>query len=236
MSLPSISNISPNITITREQVINLLLASIGLEGLGLAHIINAEGEKIQLALGSLNSVSIPLVTSIEDLIIINQSVDNTIKNVIKKEILMQFKFEDIIKTLPRCITEIRAPDGTLWFTVEFVNVINNTWKYIITNVNAPHALSHWSLRIECINNVEIINWSPEDAIIDTTENETCPSTDPSCGPSGQNFGIKFNYPVEVGQSVTYTFTLNKEIELGYTCFLLKFGQQVRCGIICGPQC
>ena len=46
MSYPNLPNITPTITIKREDVINLLLASIAMEELSLAHIINSEGEKI----------------------------------------------------------------------------------------------------------------------------------------------------------------------------------------------
>ena len=53
MSQANIPNITPTITINRDDVINLLLASIALEELGLAHIINAEAEKIQYAIGTL---------------------------------------------------------------------------------------------------------------------------------------------------------------------------------------
>lgn len=94
MSMPNIPDINPDITITIDDSINLLLASIALEELGLAHIINAEGEKIQAALGTLDPEIPPLATSIQDLIDIDNSVQNTIKNVIKKQILLQFKLEE----------------------------------------------------------------------------------------------------------------------------------------------
>jgi hypothetical protein len=48
MSYPKLpSNINPGICPTRDNAIDLLLASIAFEELGLAHIINAEAEKIQ---------------------------------------------------------------------------------------------------------------------------------------------------------------------------------------------
>jgi hypothetical protein len=86
MGMPNIPDITPEITITRVDVVNLLLASIALEELGLAHIINAEGEKIQTGIG--------MATTINDLILLNQSVERTMRNVIKKEMLLQFKLED----------------------------------------------------------------------------------------------------------------------------------------------
>lgn len=57
MSNPNIPNISPTVTLTRDDVINLLLSSIAMEELALANIINAEGEKIQFVLGSLSGIS-----------------------------------------------------------------------------------------------------------------------------------------------------------------------------------
>ena len=53
MSQPNLPNISPEINLSRTQVIDLLLASIAMEELSLAHILNAEGEKLQFALGTL---------------------------------------------------------------------------------------------------------------------------------------------------------------------------------------
>lgn len=54
MSNPNIPNITPSITLSREDAVNLLFSSIAMEKLGLAHILNAEGEAIQFTLGTLN--------------------------------------------------------------------------------------------------------------------------------------------------------------------------------------
>ena len=51
MSMPSYVTDVPELD--REAVINQVLASIALEELGLAHILNAEGEKIQYVVGTL---------------------------------------------------------------------------------------------------------------------------------------------------------------------------------------
>lgn len=88
MSMPDF--ILPDPPLSRDEVIGAILASIAFEELGLAHILNAEGEKIQKA------ISIIGVTPTE-LDEINQSVSNTLRNVIKKEILLQFKLEDALQ-------------------------------------------------------------------------------------------------------------------------------------------
>lgn len=83
MSQSNIPNITPIISVTRDDAINLLLSSIALEELGLSHIINAEGEKIQFALGTLPGVTSPPAT-ISDILLVNQSVRNTIQDLTKK--------------------------------------------------------------------------------------------------------------------------------------------------------
>jgi len=97
MSFPNIPNVEPIIDITIEESVNLLLASVAFEELGLAHIINAEAEKIQYVLGTIPGRP-PLTPppTIDDLLVINRSVDQTLRNVIKNQMLLQFKLEDTL--------------------------------------------------------------------------------------------------------------------------------------------
>lgn len=99
MSLPNIPNITPIVTVTRDQAINLLLSSIALEELGLAHILNAEGEKIQFVLGTLPGVTTPFIPTVSDLLLVNTSVQATMQNAIQKEMLLQFKLESILQQM-----------------------------------------------------------------------------------------------------------------------------------------
>ena len=77
------------------QAITDLLESIALQEAGLAHIINAEGEKIQAVL------AMPNVT-VADLIAINESVAATLTKVIKLEMVLEFKLEEVSDLEP-CI-------------------------------------------------------------------------------------------------------------------------------------
>lgn len=99
MSMPEIPDMKPKIEICREDVINLLLASVAMEELGLAHIINAEGEKIQCITEDCDEDKDGKDgkhNKLEDLLEINKSVQITLRDVIKKEMLLEFKFENIL--------------------------------------------------------------------------------------------------------------------------------------------
>lgn len=92
MSLPNIPNITPIIDISREDALNMLIASIAMEEMGLAHIINAEGEKIQYVLSS----EINRSASVHDIKNINQGVDRIIRDVTKLQMLLQEKLESVM--------------------------------------------------------------------------------------------------------------------------------------------
>lgn len=99
MSQPNIPNITPNITLTRDDVVNLILASIAFEELGLAHIINAEGEKIQYALGTLPGIPGPTGVTLQDVLDINASTQSMLETVFKKEMILEAKLRDTLRIL-----------------------------------------------------------------------------------------------------------------------------------------
>ncbi|MBM7583191.1 hypothetical protein JOD02_002069 [Caldicoprobacter guelmensis] len=99
MSMPTIPDIKPKIEISIEETIKLLLASIALEELSLAHIMNAEAEKIQEIIKCTGDKKYSDTTEdkLHDLLLIDKSVDKMLKDIIKKEMLLEFKFENILE-------------------------------------------------------------------------------------------------------------------------------------------
>ncbi|MGL4453063.1 MAG: hypothetical protein ACRCTZ_18030 [Sarcina sp.] len=99
MSMPSIPNMNPIIGVDIDDSINMLISSIALEEMGLSHIINAEAEKIQYILGTLDTVHDMggfKQHSVEDILRVNSSVDKTLREVLKNQMLLHMKFEDTI--------------------------------------------------------------------------------------------------------------------------------------------
>ena len=96
MSAPNIPNITPVISIDRDDAINLLLSSIALEELGLSHILNAEGEKIQYALGMLQGSSPPAAPTVDQMLAMNESVRQTLNTAAKTEMQLQSRLESLI--------------------------------------------------------------------------------------------------------------------------------------------
>ena len=91
--MPTIPDIKPKIEISMEETITLLLASIALEELSLAHIMNAEAEKIQ------EVIKCGSGKKIDDLLSIDKSAEKMMRDVIKKEMLLEFKFENILELM-----------------------------------------------------------------------------------------------------------------------------------------
>jgi hypothetical protein len=102
MSQANIPNITPAITVDRDDAINLILASIGMEELGLSHIINAEAEKLQYVLGTLPGSKPPFRPSFSDLMTVNRSIIDTLKEVRKKEAVLSNKLDLVAEEVDDC--------------------------------------------------------------------------------------------------------------------------------------
>jgi hypothetical protein len=87
MSMPKIEK-SEN-PIDRNQAVSNLVQSIALMETGLAHIINAEGEKIQKVVQPDTDVEV----SIDDLLKVNDSVGKMVNSVSKLEMILQNKLD-----------------------------------------------------------------------------------------------------------------------------------------------
>ena len=94
MSMPNIPDLDPQVTIDRDDALNVILSSIGMEELSMAHIVNAEAEKIQFALGTLEGTDAPL--SIDEIMLVNNSANKMLRDVIKNQMLIGMKMEDVV--------------------------------------------------------------------------------------------------------------------------------------------
>ncbi|MNI71658.1 hypothetical protein D3C73_1275420 [compost metagenome] len=96
--MPKIPDIDPNISLTRTQVIDMMLASIATEGLGLSHILNAQSEKI---LHFVNHGQ----TNVNDILQLNRSLEKVLRSVISSQLLIQLRLGDIIQLEERLTGE-----------------------------------------------------------------------------------------------------------------------------------
>jgi len=94
MSIPQIPDIDCDIT--RKNSVNVIITSIAMEELAIAHILNAEGEKLQYVLGTLEGTD-PGEITLCDIMEVNKSIRETMREARKTERLLQFKLEDILE-------------------------------------------------------------------------------------------------------------------------------------------
>lgn len=96
MSFPNIPDVHPCIDIDLKDAVNLLLTSIAQEEISLSRLIDAETEKIKCTLDD----KIHKHTDCNDVLRINKSVDETMRDIIKLQMLLQFKLEKVKELVP----------------------------------------------------------------------------------------------------------------------------------------
>ena len=99
MSIPTFPEDQGNFTI--EGAISQILSSIALEELGLSHIINAEGEKMQYVLGTLDGTTPPEPPTIDDLLKINKSVQEMLNTISMNQMFLLGKMSTAISMYPK---------------------------------------------------------------------------------------------------------------------------------------
>jgi len=107
MSVPKFPTDTDNLT--RDNVINQILSSIAMEELGLSHIINVEGEKMQYILGTLEGVKPPDVPpTIEQVLDANASIQKLLDTIMKQQMFLKSKMSTIL-----CAAENTPPMPTV---------------------------------------------------------------------------------------------------------------------------
>ena len=97
MSLPSFPKVDP--PIERENAVNQILSSIAMEELGLSHILNAEGEKLQYILGTLPGLSGPSAT-VGDVLAANESVRGMLETAVQNQLFLKAKMQGALTASP----------------------------------------------------------------------------------------------------------------------------------------
>lgn len=96
--------------LSRQGAINQVISSIASEELALSHIINAEGEKIQYAVGTIPGLAD--VSTIEEVTGVNDSVTITLGAILENQIVLTGKLSGALKSpvIPG-ITGLTGPTG-----------------------------------------------------------------------------------------------------------------------------
>ncbi len=94
MTMPNIPDITPRIDLNRADIIDILLASIALQEIGLSHVINAEGEKLQAFIKHANRCD-----THEELLEANESVRKTLEAIENIENLLVTKTKYVVEIM-----------------------------------------------------------------------------------------------------------------------------------------
>lgn len=122
MSLP----VFPSTAISRENAVNLLLGSVALEELGLSHVLNSEGEKIQYVLGALPEHAPPVPATLDDVLKLDRAVEKTLESVLSNQLLLGSKLDCLVSYLHACVSSVFAfpsADSQVVASFGFVNAV-----------------------------------------------------------------------------------------------------------------
>ncbi len=107
MSMPNIPDFKPEIDISFEQALNLLLTSITMEEISLSKLMDTENEIIKYAIEKNKQNN----GTMEDILLINNSVNSTIMNISKMQMLLQSKLENLERLISKTSNQSSQPSG-----------------------------------------------------------------------------------------------------------------------------
>ena len=84
-----------NPEITRDDALNMILASIAMEELGLSHIINAEGEKLQYILEMFTCCD-DIDVSVDKILEVNNSITRLLDSVMQNQICLKGEMDKVL--------------------------------------------------------------------------------------------------------------------------------------------
>lgn len=97
MSIPKLP--ADSSSLTREEAINLIISSIAMEEIGLSHIINSEGEKLQYVLGTLEGVTgLSEPVTVSELLKLNKSIRETLEGTMRNQMMLSSKLQTALNT------------------------------------------------------------------------------------------------------------------------------------------
>ncbi|MDR3561292.1 MAG: hypothetical protein P4N59_07630 [Negativicutes bacterium] len=91
--MPTIPEMHKIPEIPLNNALSLILVSVALEEIGLSHIINAEGEKIQAIVHAVDCGK----ADPKELFAIDRNVNNVLRTIVKKEILLELKMVEALE-------------------------------------------------------------------------------------------------------------------------------------------
>jgi hypothetical protein len=112
LSLPTFPELPPGFDF--ESSIFQIITSIAMEEIGLSHIINAEGEKLQYILGTLPGVPRPdPPPTIDQILDLNDSIQEMLRSISFSHMFLNAKMADALKAYLQylCMRQQTGPTG-----------------------------------------------------------------------------------------------------------------------------